>query len=218
MILGMIAASTALGVMNGVAAGDEDLLIGGLTTYDRIQYDSKANLLTIAGGPGDDWIEVALTDDGGVSLNGTSLAKLGIRFAGTPLVAVYGGDGNDVLISRRLPLAVMNGGDGKDLLVWENSDREFDNAAYGADVLLWNAPETKNSYGGAGLDILIANTGGDRDAVFEDLSNDLIDGSEGASQGDDVIGGWGNDWIVGGTGQDGVYDSFGNLVRSTDTK
>jgi Ca2+-binding RTX toxin-like protein len=188
MILGTIAASTWLGAMNnGVAAGGEDILIGGQTTYDRIRYDPMANLLTIAGGRGDDRIEVALAEDGSVCLNGVSLLKLGIRLEGIPVVAISGGGGNDILISRRLPLATMNGGDGKDLLVWDNGDGEFQRATYGEDLLLWNANAsgTKPAYGGAGLDILIGNTGGDRDASD-----------------DDIIGGWGNDWISGGTGQD----------------
>ena len=204
MILGTIAAGAWLGaVSNGFAAAGEDLLVGGQTTYDRIRYDPTINLLTIAGGREDDRIEVALTEDGGVLLNGISLAKLGIRIEGIPVVAIHGGGGNDILISHRLPLAVMNGGDGKDTLVWDNSDREFDRATYGENLLLWNAPETEFAYGGAGLDILIGNTGGDRDAVFGNLGRDVLIGGSGADTLDDeVIGGWGNDWIVGGTGRD----------------
>jgi Ca2+-binding RTX toxin-like protein len=186
MILGTIAASAWLGaISNGFAASGEDILFGGQTTYDRIRYDPTANLLTIAGGGGDDQIEVALAEDGGVFLNGISLLKLGIRMKSIPVVAIHGGGGNDILIARGFPLAIMNGGDGKDLLIWDNNDLEFDRATYGEDVLLWNAPETKFAYGGAGLDILIGNTGGDREASD-----------------DDIIGGWGNDWISGGTGQD----------------
>jgi hypothetical protein len=203
MILGTIAGCAWLGAMsNGFAAGGEDLLIGGQTTFDRIHYDPKVNLLTVVGGRGDDWIEVALTKDGGVTLNGVSLAKMGIRMEGIPVVAIHGGGGNDILISHRLPLAVMNGGDGRDVLVWENGDGAFDRATYGGDVLLWNGPKTEFAFGGAGLDILIANTGGDRDAVFESLGQDIVDGSERDSL-DDPIGGWGSDWISGGTGQDG---------------
>src|SRR5262245_52142074 len=141
IIVGTIAASAWLGaISNGFAAVGEDVLIGGLTSYDTIQYDRLANRLTIAGGSGDDRIEVALTEDGDVSLNGISLAKLGLPIKGIPVVVVHGGGGNDILISHRLPLAVMNGGDGKDTLIWDNSDRKFDVAAYGEDVLLWNAP------------------------------------------------------------------------------
>ena len=218
IILGTIASCAWLGSMsNGFAAGDEDLLVGGQTTYDSIRYDPTANLLTIAGGRGDDRIEVALTEDGGVSLNGVSLAKLGIQMKAIPLVAIHGGGGNDILIACRLPLAVMNGGDGKDMLVWENSDREFDRATHGEDVLLWNATDTEVAYGGGGLDILIANTGGDRNVDFGNLGRDvLIGGSERESSDDDVIGGWGNDWISGGTGQDGVYDGFGTDLISAD--
>src|SRR5688500_8507170 len=108
MILGTMAASAWLGaVSDGFAAGGEDILIGGQTTYDRIRYDPTINLLTIAGGREDDRIEVALTEDGGVLLNGVSLAKLGIRIEGIPVVAVHGGGGNDILTSHRLPLAFL---------------------------------------------------------------------------------------------------------------
>ena len=204
LILGTIVASGWLAAVNdGFAAGDEDILVGGLTTYDGIQYDPKINLLTIAGGSGDDRIEVALAKDGSISLNGVSLARLGVRLEGIPVVAIHGGDGNDILISHGLPLAFISGGDGKDVLVWDNTDFKFDRAAYGEDVLLWNSPEIESAYGGAGLDILIANTGGDRDAVFGNLGRDVLVGGSGADTlDDDIVGGWGNDWISGGTGQD----------------
>jgi Ca2+-binding RTX toxin-like protein len=206
MILGTMAACACLGAMsNGFAAGDEDILVAGKTTYDSIRYDPKINLLTIAGGSGDDRIEVELAKDGGVLLNGISLAKLGVHLERIPVLAVHGGGGNDILVSRGFPLAVMNGGDGKDILVWDNGDREFDRATLGDDVLLWNSPETEFAYGGAGLDVLIANTGGDRDVVFGNLGRDVLIGGSGVDRlgDDDVIGGWGNDWISGGTGQDG---------------
>jgi Ca2+-binding RTX toxin-like protein len=54
----------------------------------------------------------------------------------------------------------------------------------GVDVMIADIDgDGSASFGGAGLDVLIANTGGDR-AV------------------DEAILAWGNDWIVGGTGQD----------------
>jgi len=199
-----MAACACLGAMsNGFAGGDEDLLIGGQTTFDQIEYDPKANLLTIAGGRGDDRIEVTLAKDGGVLINGTAVAKLGIRVEGIPVVALYGGGGNDILIARDIPLAIMNGGNGKDVLVWDNGDGEFDRATYGEDVLLWNSPETVFAYGGAGLDILIGNTGGDRLTVIGHQGRDVLIGGSGADHLDDeIVGGWGNDWISGGTGQD----------------
>jgi len=203
-IFGTIATCACLGAMNnGFATGGDDILIGGQTTFDTIRYDPKANLLTIAGGSGDDRIEAALTKDGGVTVNGISLAKLGIRTVGIPVVALQGWDGNDILISRGLPLAAMNGGDGKDTLVWDNGEGEFERATFGEDVLLWNAPETVFAYGGAGLDILIGNTGGDRLDFIGHQGRDLLVGGLGADNLDnDVIGGWGSDWISGGTGQD----------------
>src|SRR5262245_3426573 len=139
MIVGTIVASVWLGTLSdGFAGGGQDLLIGGQTAYEKIQYDPSVNLLTIVGGQGDDWLEVVLAKDGGVFLNGISLAKLGIRLQGVPVVAMYGGGGNDVLIARRFPLAALNGGTGKDVLVWDNSDRAFERATNGEDVLLSN--------------------------------------------------------------------------------
>lgn len=203
MIFGTIAASAWLGTLNNGFASTtgEDLLIGGQTSFDEIQYDAQLNLLKIAGGKGDDRIEVALADDGGILINGISAAKLGLRLPGIPLVAIQGGGGNDVLIAGRLPFAAMNGGDGEDILVWDNSDREFDRAVDGNDLLLWNDGDDGAVYGGAGLDVLIGNTGADRDQSFGDLGNDWIVGGTGQ---DSIVGGWGNDWISGGTGQDGI--------------
>jgi Ca2+-binding RTX toxin-like protein len=190
VILGTMAAMGWLGTMGNGIAGEENSLIARPTSPAKIQYDPKANLLTVEGGNGDDRIEVALAEDGDVFLNGISLAKLGIRLEGVPLVAIQGGAGNDILIARRLPLAAMNGGDGKDILAWDNGDCEFERTTYGEDVLIWNQPVAEGSYGGVGLDILIANTGEDRldDEPFGDL---------------------GNDWISGGTGRDSVYDGYG---------
>jgi Ca2+-binding RTX toxin-like protein len=203
-ILGTMAACACLGAMsNGFASGGDDILIGGQTTFDTIRYDPNANLLAVAGGRGDDRIEVVLTADGSVLLNGIPLAKLGICLERIPVVALHGGGGNDILIVRQFPQVAMNGGDGRDTLVWDNGDREFDRATYGDDVLLWNAPEMVFAYGGAGLDVLIGNTGGDRIGVIGHQGRDVLVGGSGADNLDaDLIGGWGNDWIVGGTGQD----------------
>jgi Ca2+-binding RTX toxin-like protein len=218
MILGTIAASAVLAaVSSAFAAGDEDILVGGRTTYDGIRYDPEANLLTIVGGRGDDRIEVALAEDGGILVNGISMSKLGIRIPGVPVVAVYGGGGNDILIARRLPVAVMNGGDGNDMLVWDNSDGEFNRATYGEDLVVWNASSTERAFGGAGLDVLIGNTGGDRDECCGGLGqDDLVGGNTGSGPSSSRIGDLGNDWLVGGTGRDFADGGFGDDLLSAD--
>ncbi len=173
------------------------------TTLERVQYYPELNLLSIWGGRGDDRIEVALAKDSSVLLNGVPLSKLGIPLKAIPVVAVHGGEGNDILISRGIPVAALNGGDGKDIVVWDDGEGGFDRAVRGDDVVLCSSQETQFAFGGGGLDILIANTGGDRDAVLGGLGRDVLIGGRGAdTQSDEVFGDLGNDWIVGGTGQD----------------
>lgn len=200
-ILGTVATSAWLATgTSGLATGGDDLLIAGQTSFDTIQYDPTINLLTIAGGRGDDRIEVALTKEG-VRVNGVAIARPGFRIAVIPVVAIHGGGGNDVLVARGFPLVAMNGGDGRDTLVWDHGDSPFNRTTQGDDVLLWNTSEFAT--GGAGLDILIANTGGDRDAISGNLGRDVLLGGAGADAAGEVIfGDLGNDWIVGGTGRD----------------
>lgn len=193
IMTGIALATLCLGLTSHqtfAAGAGIDVLIGN-TGDDRLIgcYDAELGVLLVAGTDQDDAIEISATRDGAILVN-----KGGVRIEGgiptlknTRLILLDGGAGDDLLVARRMPLVAIRGGQGRDHLVWDNSDAAFERGMIGEDLLFWN--ETKDPI------------------VLEALEQTTVIGGltmteDGIALGGDDFGGWGNDWIVGGTGRD----------------
>lgn len=212
----ILAAAWLVTSTGGWAASD--VILGNVGNDWVIAYDAESNLLLVQGDDSDNSIEIAHGIDGSVRFISSSIerSELVLQFRTTPLVAIHGGGGDDVIVGRRIPVLVLNGGGGNDTLVWDNGGESYQADAYAGDMVMWSDSKDGDGsvYGGAGLDVLIGNTGGDR-IEFGDLGNDWLVGGTGRG---DIVGGWGNDWISGGTGTDGSDGGNDLLSAAADTE
>jgi len=180
-------------------------------------------VIWVIGTPQDDAVDVALRFDyptaGAplkvtVTLNGTTTAFLprAVR-----AVAVFGGDGNDVVhtsvrsfLSGGAGNDSLYGSDGPDLVLGEDGD-DLLRGWGGTDILIGGAGDDTigqadfGAAGGeAGTDVMVGGDG--NDTLFAGDGDDLVAGGKG----DDFLeGGRGNDRVIGGAG----VDTFGEDSR-----
>jgi Ca2+-binding RTX toxin-like protein len=126
--------------------------------------------------------------------------KLTTRTSGTTL---FGGGGDDSLVSDGATGVSLFGGDGNDTLTADGGTDVTLFGGDGNDSLTADGATDVTLFGGGGDDTLNAGTGNDGVTLFGDDGNDSLVGGTG-NTGVSLFGGTGDDSLVGGTDNTGV--------------
>lgn len=150
---------------------------------------------------------------------------------------IYGGDGNDVLISKAFDVPVyLYGGDGDDVMQFIGRGSGAAYGGLGDDMYYTNMYNIFIELDGEGIDAINASSGGWPYTMGPNIENlvggngsgnslnnnmsgsvhgNFLDGNLGNDtiaglDGDDSLnGGWGDDWLVGGQGEDSLFGDLG---------